>query len=276
MSSGVPPVPHWRNPEAPRVDKVMRQRLLSILAVVGMTAFLAGCPVDLDTEDYPTVRPREADLIGTYRPNPETKQYIEQVGKYPAADISIVLAADGKATITNIPDWWRDGSAKPHGQFDTGEGSWRVVQSQQWWELMLDSASTSGSASHATGWGVQVNLVGHHAPYIIRVCLGDPDSGHWTSLEKSTLSKLYTKAALTPTLSRGERGIKRTREVSLASVLWRERRFRQGDGFGQGGGLVHRFLVLGVGVAVGDDAGSDLDVHDPRRLTPSPLGRGLG
>jgi hypothetical protein len=147
------------------------------VCVVAMFALLSGCPVNLDTADYPTVRPKDADVAGTYKPTPAAAKYIQQVGKYPAADISIVLAADGKATIMNIPDWWMDGFGQPHGKFDTGQGKWRLEKPQSYWELELNWRSTSASGAHS-GAETSLDLVGKQPPYLIRMWLGDPDSGH--------------------------------------------------------------------------------------------------
>jgi hypothetical protein len=56
---------------------------------------LCGCPINWDTEEFATNKPKNSDLVGKYAPTAETIKWVREKGKYPAVETSIELSEDG-------------------------------------------------------------------------------------------------------------------------------------------------------------------------------------
>jgi hypothetical protein len=145
------------------VTRRIFQTALSLL----MLGALAGCPINLDTECFPTTQPNSSDLVGVYHPIEKTIELVTKTGGYPLREMSITLNVDGTFRLENIPDWWSFGES--HGGFESGSGKWTTKKSQSWWELRLVHTKP--------GMRTQMDLCGHEPPYEIWLYVSDPDCG---------------------------------------------------------------------------------------------------
>jgi hypothetical protein len=149
----------------------MRGVLPVIMIVV--LAVLAGCG------DAPTKEPATADLVGIYRPTPETTDLVTKEGGYPSRAALIQLKADGSFEFQDVPDWWRDVNGKPGKGFDNGSGTWKTIQEDGRWQMELQFPDMKRfSSPHIEGsFSAHIFLIGQKAPYLLKLTIGDPDDG---------------------------------------------------------------------------------------------------
>ena len=164
-------------------------RYLTVITLSVLLLGLAGCPMDLDTQRYPTSQPSASDLPGIYRPAAETIELNTKVGNYASSDFSIELRADGTFEFHRIPDWWRTDFGKPTGGFDDGSGQWKVARHQNWWGIELHFRDQKAFAAPSDGgFTTEANLIGQKAPYDISLTIGDPDQGREMRFAKVPLA----------------------------------------------------------------------------------------
>ena len=165
-----------------------------------LTAILCGCGgVDPYKPDYAksAAQVRLAELVGTYVPTRDTAAKIKNEGHYTAAKIFITLSANKSFQASNIPDWWGDSFGKSRGMFDSGGGTWSVVDSQRGAAIELTFNSRKGL--HSTIWfesrslSKLVYLIGQKPPYLLHMPVGDTmearDEGKMMQFEKVTQHK---------------------------------------------------------------------------------------
>jgi hypothetical protein len=134
---------------------------------------LSGC-FNLDTLDYPQSEPTVHDVAGIYLPDEATLKDIRERGHYPKADVSITLSSDGTFVCKNIPDWWLATDGKASGGFVTKTGAWKTVKDQDWWAVGLEF----NALHHFESQNLEIYLVGAKPPFVVRIVMGDPDSGN--------------------------------------------------------------------------------------------------
>jgi hypothetical protein len=151
---------------------------------------LAGCQFDPFTAIYTRKQPKPEDLVGTYLPDDATRTLVAKEGGYSAAEISIVVSADGTLIIRNIPDWWLTDFGKPQGGFDSGEAKWAVQKRQDWWVIGVNFRSTekfSSQQRRVGTFGTELFLIGEKPPYKIHLIVGDPDEGRGMEFVRSKI-----------------------------------------------------------------------------------------
>ena len=160
--------------------KDTKVKKLFFLGLIALTTMMCVFP-NLDTEYFVSEEPKTAELVGRYFPTSGTMRFIREEGKYEIDEneITLLLKADGNFEMKNMPDWWHTDFGKSKGGEDSGEGSWRIVAHQEWWDVQLDFDSREQFSSDKTESGLitSVPIVGDAPPYFLWFYVGDPDSG---------------------------------------------------------------------------------------------------
>jgi hypothetical protein len=157
-----------------------KTKKLFFLGLFALTTMMCVFP-NLDTENFVRAEPKTTELVGRYVPTAGTIKLIREAGKYEIDEdeITLLLTADGKFEMKNMPDWWNTDFGKPEGGKDSGEGSWRVVAHQDWWDVQFDFDSREhfSSARVESGFITSAPIVGDAPPYFLWFYVGDSDSG---------------------------------------------------------------------------------------------------
>lgn len=148
--------------------KKQTRYLLVALAALSMV----GCVGDPFLSSYTKTKPNEADLIGTWVPNPDTIKDMRDRGRYEVenAKTRLVLGSDGSFEMVDIPDWWREPLGRSHSHLESDHGTWKLKEYSPGtrWELGLYFPSWGGTT---------ISLRRDKPPYLIHITLGDPDNG---------------------------------------------------------------------------------------------------
>jgi hypothetical protein len=156
---------HWN-----LISYLMRQKFSKYgLGLAFIVTFFMSCRIG-DTSSFTTRKPEQKDLIGTWHPTATTIHDMRERGHYNIQqnDTKIILTAEGKIELQNMPDWWVDSYGKSHGSLATSRGAWQLYQANNYWVILLslDELTTSLSLKELT------------PPYKLQCYLGDPDSGN--------------------------------------------------------------------------------------------------
>jgi len=157
------------------------------VVVLAMAVVLTGCQFDPFGGQYTQSRPTESALVGNYRQTSDTFQFVQQEGRYPAADSSIILRSNGTFELINVPDWWLTDFGQPRGGFDSGKGRWILINLSGSWQIELEVETTKDFASRdhePRGLVTYLSLIGESAPYKLHLTVGDPDMGDAMQYEK--------------------------------------------------------------------------------------------
>lgn len=99
----------------------LRRSLLVLLPLLTTACMNNG--IEWSELDFTRKRPNEADLVGNWTATEGTVRDMKDRGGYARADPKLILAADGTCTVTDMPDWWRGGSARLTGNTSRGRAS---------------------------------------------------------------------------------------------------------------------------------------------------------
>src|SRR5262245_38523580 len=80
--------------------------------------------------DFTRSKPDVADLVGTWIPTAPTLRDMQNRGGYLIETHELRLADDGSCGIVGMPDWWRDPSGESKGRFESGVGTWKVIEDE--------------------------------------------------------------------------------------------------------------------------------------------------
>ncbi len=150
--------------------KITKNIFFSLCLLIGL--LLIGCGSEWREFTFTKAKPRKSDLIGTWVPTSETLKDMKNRGKYSISKHELILRADGSFSLINMPDWWKDGFGVSKKGFESGSGTWDVIQEDKGilgktWEVKLN---------FPTYW-THFNLLHQAPPYLIHCYIGDPDSG---------------------------------------------------------------------------------------------------
>ena len=144
-----------------------------------MATLLIGCQGTWRELSFTRARPDPSALVGIWVPTTETLADMRDVGGYPISKHELRLQADGQFSMTNMPDWWREGFGRSSGTFESGAGKWELREEDgavgPAWVIDLEFPQ----------YGTSVHLVRQKDPYMIHVYIGDPDSGHAMLFERT-------------------------------------------------------------------------------------------
>lgn len=168
----------------------MKIKNLLFIGLIGLTTMMCVLP-NLDTEYFVRKEPKITELVGKYAPTTQTMKLITEVGKYEIDEngIVIILMANGKFEMNNMPDWWNTDFGTPEGGKDSGKGSWRLIRHQDWWDVQFNFDSREHFNSDKSSYGLikSVPLVGDTPPYFLWFYIGDPDSGKVMVFERVSI-----------------------------------------------------------------------------------------
>lgn len=146
------------------------------LAFLSLACFALGCDyVYYDgTRDKP---PLEA-MVGIWVPDSSSLKYMHDEGGYSASTkTEIVLKADGRYEMNNMPDWiwFHDGVSRR--TFRSEMGTWEVLLDGEpsYWTLRL-------RAAHGSERGIA--LRGQRTPYTLRFSFGHIDNNQYMTFVK--------------------------------------------------------------------------------------------
>ena len=148
---------------------------------------LVGCHRDPHSSVYTKTQPKLDDLVGVYVPDQTTVSLITREGHYRELPASITLGTGGALSITNIPDWWGTDQGMAKGGFDSGRGTWKVVQHREWWAISAyfeSAAQFASTQNRAKDLYTSFRLVGEGPPYKILLLVGSPDDGRAMQFER--------------------------------------------------------------------------------------------
>jgi hypothetical protein len=156
-------------------------RIASLVLALAVSVAITGClrprPVWRELH-FTRSKPAETDLIGTWRPSPDTLKDIRNRGKYPAAEHELILRPDHTFSMRNMPDWWSDGFGESHGKFESGDGTWELASDKNVWQIWV-------LRLRFPRWSTSIHLYRQRPPYLIFVRVGDPDIGDAMFFERS-------------------------------------------------------------------------------------------
>jgi len=160
--------------------KALRKQTKSYISLAVMALVLSACLGDPYSGSYTNRRPHESDLVGTWVPNQNTLRDMRNRGRYPIEQgrTSLILRADGKFEMLDMPDWWRDPFGRPHGHLESSSGTWKLKENSTGpvWEIELQFPT----------WWTTTALRNEKPPYFIHFTIGDPDNGEaMTFIRKS-------------------------------------------------------------------------------------------
>ena len=145
----------------------MRVWYAGIVAVASLVLVLNACTQEWN---YTRWEPDPGRLVGRWQLDAQSKQFLAKTGKYRLSEHYLDLMSDGRFRMTNIPDWW--GSLEPHGQFESGMGTWALRKDGWHWELSLTFETAVG---HSAPFVSSIAVEGQRPPYRLHVVFGDPD-----------------------------------------------------------------------------------------------------
>lgn len=138
------------------------------LAVVMAAMSSIACQYDPYTASYATQKPERAVLIGTWT---ITADSLRELGRRGAGALrpQLIVLADGRVRMEDIPNGWRSGVNGPGPQAETFEGRWTLEKHQDWWGLDLEEAQWVCSGC--------LMVLQDRAPHLLVLRYGDPDEG---------------------------------------------------------------------------------------------------
>ena len=114
-------------------------------------------------------KPSVIDLSGVWVPDKSTLRDMAERGGYDTAlQTKLILRANGNLELVNMPDWWESISGESRRGLHSYTGSWKVIKSEENWELAIYSSAMTTSFM----------ILGNEPPYKVGKYLGDPDSGN--------------------------------------------------------------------------------------------------
>jgi hypothetical protein len=157
----------------------------SLVPAVLVVLLVSGCFLPTGPElHYTRRKPSEAELIGSWRPTAEAVRDIRHRGRYATTEHELTLRADHTFTMRNMPDWWRNGFGEPHGQFESGDGTWQLASDRNVWQIWVVQLHFSNFAGHMA-LNTSVHLYHQRPPYLIFIGVGDPDEAEGMLFERS-------------------------------------------------------------------------------------------
>lgn len=153
-----------------------------LIAILFCCLFLTGCvliwPYLPVIDDRTIIKPKEINLIGTWKATPAALDDMHNLGHYDYVTPRIIILSDHTFTMKNIPDWVFTASGTSYKKLISGSGRW---------ELTPPDESDGGYR----GWGISFlpkyrwgMLMGKEPPYSLQFPLGEPDSGDVMEFEK--------------------------------------------------------------------------------------------
>ena len=137
-----------------------------VLALFSLACVVSGC--NHIYYDGTRAKPPHEALVGIWIPDSSSLKYMHDEGGYiVSTKPEIVLKADGKYELNNLPDWiWLDDGVS-QGTFRSETGMWEVSLDGDgtYWILLL--------RAHDSERGI--GLLGQRAPYRLRFRFGHVD-----------------------------------------------------------------------------------------------------
>ena len=158
-------------------EKIIKIICFSLCSLIGL--LLIRCGSEWRELTFTKTKPEKSNLVGTWVPTSATLKDMQNRGKYSISKHELILRSDGSFSLINMPDWWTDGFGVSKKGFESGSGTWDVIQEDQGilgktWEVKLD---------FPTYW-TSLNLLHQSPPYLIHIYIGDPDSGNAMIFER--------------------------------------------------------------------------------------------
>ena len=144
----------------------MKNHLRRRVAVtVLVTSLLSACFLS----PPPTNKPDVNDLSGVWIPDKATLEDMAERGGYDTTrQTKLILHADGKLELVNMPDWLEKSDGESRHGLHSYTGSWEVTKSEKDWLLAISYSKK----------GTFFSIYGNKPPYKTGTYLGDPDSGN--------------------------------------------------------------------------------------------------
>lgn len=159
-----------------------QSRLLLVLLLFCVT-LVAACnaPVGQLLTTYGCAKDaKPANIIGTWLPDQPTLKEINERGKYnPAVSPKIIFREDGSFELINMPNWIWSRDSRPNGGFKSLSGEWLISNPGGCAQIGLRYQDSSPSSAGMTTGGLSLaqRRIDREPIFIIRIFLGDPDSG---------------------------------------------------------------------------------------------------
>jgi len=153
------------------------------ISLAVLLAFSSGC------HQYPSVKPETKNVAGVYQPNPETLAMFAKQGYTQTNNISVILQADGKFELRNMPDAWLSSLRSvdaPQNAYDSGSGKWTIndngTDGNVAWGVMFEFENTTNIVSIKKQMKAILVVGGNvlkneKAPYLLDFFIGGSDSG---------------------------------------------------------------------------------------------------
>ena len=150
--------------------------LLALILAAGCAAATA-----IDSLEWPTRKPAEDDIVGTWVLAPESVKLARAKGGYGGFGTTMVFSEDGKLEIKGLPDCVRADSFRDvEKTFADHKGTWELEESQGYWGVAVRTAAEGDSA----GQRFRLGLWNTQAPYRMWFGVGDPDEGNYLFFDR--------------------------------------------------------------------------------------------
>ena len=146
----------------------MQPRSVTIALATSLVLAFSACTQEWN---YTRWQPPPSSLVGRWRLDAASQRFLADIGKYRLSEHYLDLMSDGRFRMTNMPDWW--GNLEPHGQFESGTGTWALKKDGWHWGLWLTFEVANGRAASFVSDSIAVE--GQASPYRLHFVLGDPD-----------------------------------------------------------------------------------------------------
>ena len=153
-----------------------------LIAIIFCCLLLTACVPFLwqyvpAVDEYATVKPKEIDLIGTWKATPDSLDDMHTRGHYDYVIPKIIIRSDHTFTMKDMPDWILTDAGASHTKLISGSGRWELTppdKSDGGWDGWVIIFSPYSNAM----------LLGKEPPYSFEFFDGDIDQGDFMTFEK--------------------------------------------------------------------------------------------
>lgn len=145
------------------------------LVAIVICLLLTGCM--FFTDENTTVKPKEINLVGTWKATPDSLDDMHTRGHYDYVIPKIIIRSDHTFTMKDMPDWILTDAGASHTKLISGSGRWELTppdKSDGGWDGWVIIFSPYSNAM----------LLGKEPPYSFEFFDGDIDQGDFMTFEK--------------------------------------------------------------------------------------------